>query len=233
MGNKNRSQIPDALKSAPRDKKMSTHATVKARLATPVTVPKNKPLTAQEWKFVQEVAANFGEISLKEAALRAGYNATHAKSVGSMLTDPKVSPHVVGAIQEMRQELAEVYGTTYERHMRDMQRIRDAALAAGNFGAAVQAEFRRGQALGTIYVERKEVRYGTIDSMSKDEVQQELQRLKDVYGQGQMQDTPSALIELSADDITVEDDNGDDTGSGVISAPEREPADDDGQDNQD
>jgi hypothetical protein len=233
MGNKNRSQIPEALKSVPRDKKMSTHATVKARLATPVTVPKNKPLTAQEWKFVQEVAANFGEISLKEAALRAGYKPVNAKSVGTMLTDPKVSPHVVGAIQEMRQELAEVYGTTYERHMRDMQRIRDAALAAGNFGAAVQAEFRRGQALGTIYVERKEVRYGTIDAMSKDEVQQELQRLKDVYGQGQLQDTPTALIELSPDDITVEDDNGDDTGSGVISAPEREHADDDGQDSQD
>jgi len=41
------------------------------------------------------------------------------------------------------------------------------------------------------------------------------------------------LIELSPDDITVEDDNGDDTGSGVISAPEREHADDDGQDSQD
>ena len=54
-----------------------------------------------------------------------------------------------------------------------------------------QAEYRRGQALGTIYVERKEIRHGTIDSMSKEEVQRKLDELKKLYGGP----PPTALID--------------------------------------
>jgi hypothetical protein len=68
--------------------------------------------------------------------------------------------------------------------MRDLQVIRDQALAAGAYGAAVQAEYRRGQALGTIYIDRKEIRHGTIDSMSKEEVMRKLQEIKKLYGNG-------------------------------------------------
>jgi hypothetical protein len=75
--------------------------------------------------------------------------------------------------------------------MRDLQIIRDKALDAGAFAAAVQAEYRRGQALGTIYVERKEIRHGTIDSMSKEEVQRKLDELKKLYGGP----PPTALID--------------------------------------
>jgi hypothetical protein len=92
------------------------------------------------------------------------------------------SPHIVAAIQKLRAEMAEKYGTTYERHMRDLQIIRDQALAAGAFGAAVQAEYRRGQALGSIYIDRKEIRHGTIDSMSKEEVMRKLEEIKKLYG---------------------------------------------------
>ena len=75
--------------------------------------------------------------------------------------------------------------------MKDLQEIRDKALAAGAFAAAVQAEYRRGQALGTIYVERKEIRHGTIDSMSKEEVQRKLDELRRQYGGP----PPTALID--------------------------------------
>jgi phage terminase small subunit len=190
-----RSEIPEALQGPPRDKKMSTWKKTKERLMTPVQKPANRPLSQQEWKFVQELVSSFGEITLKEAAIRAGYDPAKAKNRASELTDPRESPHIVAAIQEMRQEMAEVYGTTYERHMRDLQRIRDAAMQAGNYGAAVQAEFRRGQALGTIYVDRKEIKFGQIDSMSKDEVMKELARLKEVYG------TPGSIIELKPEQV--------------------------------
>jgi hypothetical protein len=194
-GKTHRSQVPEVLKSAPAGSKVATWRRTKEKLLTPVQKPENKPLTAQEWRFVQELVTNFGEITLKEAAIRAGYDPAKAKSKAADLTNPRTCPHVVYAIQEHRQEMAEVYGTTYERHMRDLQRIRDAALQAGNYGAAVQAEFRRGQALGTIYVERKEVRYGTIDSMNAEEVKKELERLKEVYG------TPSEIIDIEPEDI--------------------------------
>ena len=153
------------------------------RLATPVAKKvRGRQLTAQEWTFVQEYVAGAGSVSAKEAAIRAGYKESYAQEAARRLTEPGISPHVVAAIQEVRAEMAEKYGTSYERHMRDMQIIRDRALAAGAFGAAVQAEFRRGQALGTIYIDRKEIRHGTIDSMSREEVMRKLEEIKKVYG---------------------------------------------------
>lgn len=48
----------------------------------------------------------------------------------------------------------------------------------GAFSAAVQAEYRRGQAQGDIYVNKSEIRHGTIDSMSKEEVLKAIKELK-------------------------------------------------------
>ncbi len=150
-----------------------------------LNVPKKqKQLTTQEWKFVNEFVAGDGHVTLREAVVRAGWPEKNAKRRAEDLTDPDKNPHIVAAIQKMRAEMAEKYGTTYERHMRDLQVIRDQALAAGAYGAAVQAEYRRGQALGTIYIDRKEIRHGTIDSMSKEEVMRKLQEIKKLYGNG-------------------------------------------------
>jgi phage terminase small subunit len=127
-------------------------------------------LNDKERKFVEVYVSGDGRIGLRQAAIEAGYSATSAHVMAWKLTNPEKSPHVVAAIQRYRAELASKYNTSYERHMRDLQLIRDKALEAGAFAAAVQAEYRRGQALGTIYVERKEIRHGTIDSMSREEV---------------------------------------------------------------
>lgn len=164
----------------------------KQRLAGEVKpLRKQKVMNAKEWKFVQEYVSGDGRVTLKEAAIRAGYKPSSASVMAWKLTNPKEYPHVVAAIQAYRAELASKYNTSYERHMKDLQEIRDKALAAGAFAAAVQAEYRRGQALGTIYVERKEIRHGTIDSMSKEEVQRKLDELKRLYGGP----PPTALID--------------------------------------
>ena len=157
-------------------------AVVESRITAPVKPHKPKVLSPQEWKFVEEFVAGDGHVTLKEAAVRAGYSDNWAKNRARELTDPEMNPHIVAAIQERRRELGEKYGTTFERHMRDLQIIRDQALQAGAYGAAVQAEYRRGQALGTIYIDRKEIRHGTIDSMSKEEVMRKLEEIKRVYG---------------------------------------------------
>jgi len=150
-----------------------------------------KTMNAKEWKFVTEYVAGDGRVTLKEAAIRAGYKDTSASVMAWKLTNPEIKPHVVAAIQAYRAELNSKYNTSYERHMRDLQLIRDKALEAGAYAAAVQAEYRRGQALGTIYVDRKEIRHGTIDSMSKEEVQRKLDELKRLYGGP----PPSAIID--------------------------------------
>lgn len=172
------------------------------RITTAVAPMKKqkKKLTQREWTFVQELVAGDGTVTMKECALRAGYSPQSAKAMAWRLTNPDLNPHVVAAIQEYRAELAAKYGTTFERHMRDLQTIRDAALAAGAFGAAVTAEHRRGQALGTIYIERKEIRHGTIDQMSKEEVEKKLEEIKRLYGGP----PPQAILEVEAKDITPE-----------------------------
>jgi len=170
----------------------------KQRLAGEVRpLRQQKVLNAKEWKFVQEYVSGDGRVTLKEAAMRAGYKEGSASVMAWKLTNPKEYPHVVAAIQAYRAELASKYNTSYERHMKDLQDIRDKALAGGAFAAAVQAEYRRGQALGTIYVERKEIRHGTIDSMSKEEVQRKLDELKRLYGGP----PPTALIDATTGEV--------------------------------
>lgn len=147
-------------------------------MANPVRMKVLKP---REAKFVEIYASADGAISLGEAARQAGYPQSTAARMGSFLVSPDKSPHVLAAIQRRRAELNAKYGTTFERHMRDLQFIRDKAIEAGAWAAAVQAEYRRGQALGTIYIDRKEIRHGTIDSMSKEEVQRKLEALRKLY----------------------------------------------------
>ena len=197
-------------------------AVVEARLTAPVKPHKPKLLTPQEWKFVEEFVSGDGHVTLKEAAVRAGYSEVWAKGRARELTDPDKSPHIVAAIQERRRELGEKYATTFERHMRDLQVIRDQALAAGAYGAAVQAEYRRGQALGTIYIDRKEIRHGTIDSMSKEEVQRKLDEIKRLYGgnAGPIVDVTPKQIE---EEPEGEDDDVSKAGSKPVQATERKP----------
>ncbi len=152
------------------------------------------PLTRKQELFVRELVSRDGQVTLREAAENAGYSATSAHTRAYELTNPNISPHVVHAIREYRRALDEKYSITFSRHVRDLQRIRDEALANGAYSAAVQAEFRRGMAQGDIYVSKSEIRHGSIDSMSKEEVMKALKEIKESYA-------PVTI------DITPEEDN--------------------------
>ena len=158
----------------------------------PVTVA--SPLTRKQELFVKELVSKDGQITLREAAVNAGYSVGSAHTRAYELTNPHISPHVVAAIQAYRRELDEKFGVTYQRHLRDLQLIRDTALQNGAYSAAVQAEYRRGQAQGDIYVSKSEIRHGSIDSMSKDEGLKALEEIKNSYA-------PVTI------DITPEDEN--------------------------
>jgi phage terminase small subunit len=140
-----------------------------------------KRLTRKQELFVKELVSKDGQITMRQAAINAGYPERSAHVRASELTNPSICPNVCRAIREYRQELDQKYGVEYQRHLRDLQRIRDAALDAGAYSAAVQAEYRRGQAQGDIYVTKTEVRHGSIDQMSKEEVLKALDELKQSY----------------------------------------------------
>jgi phage terminase small subunit len=142
---------------------------------------RTSPLTRRQELFVKELVSKDGQITLREAAVNAGYPVSSAHTRAYEMTNPHICPHVVAAIQAYRAELDEKFGVTYQRHLRDLQNIRDMALQNGAYSAAVQAEYRRGQAQGDIYVSKSEIRHGTIDSMSKDEVLKALEEVKQQY----------------------------------------------------
>ena len=148
------------------------------------------PLTRKQELFVRELVSRDGQVTLREAAENAGYSATSAHSRAYELTNPNISPHVVHAIKEYRRALDEKYSITFSRHVRDLQRIRDEALANGAYSAAVQAEFRRGMAQGDIYVNKSEIRHGSIDSMAKEEVMKALKEIKESYAPVTIDITP-------------------------------------------
>lgn len=138
----------------------------------------NRKLTRRQEKFVKELVSNDGLITLREAAIRAGYPARSAHTRAYELTNINICPHVVAEITRYRDELDEMYAVGYKKHVRDLQKIRDIALENGAYSAAVQAEYRRGQAQGDIYVSKSEIRTGSIDQMSREDVENELERIR-------------------------------------------------------
>ena len=142
------------------------------------TVTENTNLTRKQELFVKVLISQDGQITKRDAAIEAGFPASSAHQRAYEMTNPAICPHVVKAIKEYRAELDRKYGIDYQRHVRDLQKIRDAAFADKNYSAAVMAEYRRGQAQGNIYINKSEIRHGTIDSMSKDEVLKALNELR-------------------------------------------------------
>ena len=174
---------------------------------------RHKKLTRRQEKFVKELVGNDGLQTLRESAIRAGYPAASAHTRAYELTSERHCPHVVAEIKRYRAELDEKYGVQYKRHIRDLQVIRDKALENGAYSAAVQAEYRRGMAQGDIYVSKSEIRHGSIDSMSREDVEKELERIRADF---------EPTITIEAVEVTEQDSNdGIEPGSGVVESNKR------------
>lgn len=141
-----------------------------------------KRLTRKQELFVKELVSKDGQITKREAAINAGYPAGSAHVRASEMTNIDKCPHVVKAIRLYRAELDEKFGVNYQRHVRKLGELRDQAADAGHWSAAITAEKFRGQAEGNIYINKSEIRHGTIDSMSREEVLKALAELKESYG---------------------------------------------------
>ena len=140
----------------------------------------DRKITDKQRKFVLLLVHSEGLKTATQCASEAGYAAGSAKQRAYELQNPEQYPLVAKAIDQERRALVDRYKCSQERSLSTLARIRDAASAAGNYNAAVAAETRRGQIAG-LYVDKKEILTGTIDSMSRDEVEKKLQELKEQY----------------------------------------------------
>jgi len=141
--------------------------------------PEQRPLSRREEKYVKILVSEDGLVTQREAAIRAGVPACSAHSRS---TEMMKRPRVARAITQYRAELDEMYAVTFKRSERDLKIIRDASLGAGAYSAAVQSEVARGKLAG-LYTTKSEIRTGAIDAMTREEVEQELERIRQGFGE--------------------------------------------------
>ena len=133
-------------------------------------------LTEKQRIFVEIYTANEGRLTPTECARQSGYKRERANTTASELLNVKKSPKVVAAVMKRRNEISETHKVEMNKHVQELARLRERALREKSYSAAVNAERLRGQAAG-LYIERREIRTGSIDDMSRDDVLKQLKEL--------------------------------------------------------
>ena len=144
--------------------------------ATIVAKLRQDGLTDKQRVFVKIYAENEGRLTPTECARQAGYKEERANITASELLNGKRFPKVVDAVLKRRAELEKTHEVKLQKHVQELARLRERSLQEKSYSAAVNAERLRGQAAG-LYIDRKEIRTGSIDSMSRDDVLKQLKEL--------------------------------------------------------
>ena len=157
-----------------------------------------KRLTEMQQRFAEFLVFGGpdGPMTQTEAALAAGYSPKRARQEGSELCNPRHSPLVVKYIGELKEERLKKHEVTYEGHVAELARLREAALKKGSFSSAVNAEANRGKAAG-LYIDRKIIKTGKLEDMSEQELETKMKQLLSDYGQI-IDVTPSKVSESSS-----------------------------------
>ena len=153
-----------------------------------------RKLSERQMKFAELLVYNEGRMSPAECAKEAGYE-TRPRQAASELRSPKISPLVVRYIGELRSEVQEKHGITFDRHLGELAKLRDEATAKGAWSAAINAEVARGKA-GGLYIDQKMIMTGNLDNMSIDDLKDRMKKIVDDH---------TILINDKSETITVED----------------------------
>ena len=143
-----------------------------------------KRLTEMQQRFAEFLVfgGTDGPMTQSEAAVAAGYSPKRARQEGSELCNPKLSPLVVKYIGQLKEERLRKHEVTYEGHVAELARLREAALKKGSFSSAVNAEANRGKAAG-LYIDRKIIKTGKLEDLSELELEAKMKQILDDYSQ--------------------------------------------------
>ena len=150
-------------------------------------IVKKKPglpsrLTPMQMKFAELLVYFEGRKYAYECAIEAGYaegkNALGARVESSRLQNPKLFPHVVKYIGEIKEERNKKYGVSYGGHLTELGKIRDQALKDRSYSAATVAEKARGQ-VGGLYIEQKIIRTGKVEDLTEEELDNRIANIVD------------------------------------------------------
>ena len=161
-----------------------------------------KRLTEMQKRFAEYIVFNEGRTTGADAAIAAGYSEKRARVEASELQNPRLSPLVAKYIGELKEERLRKHEVTYEGHVAELARLREAALKKGSFSSAVNAEANRGKAAG-LYIDRKIIKTGKLEDLSEQELEAKMKQILDDYGQ-LINVTPINEPELSSSHKTLE-----------------------------
>ena len=160
-----------------------------------------KRLTEMQMRFAECLIFNEGRTTAREAAIAAGYSEKRATVEASELQNPRLSPLVVQYIGALREEKLKKYEVTYDRHVAELGKIREAALQRGAFSAATNAEKNRGMAAG-LYIDRKIIKTGKLEDLSEEELELKMKKILDDYAPilnaKQVEALPEEVTEVSS-----------------------------------
>ena len=139
-----------------------------------------KRLTEMQKRFAEYVVFNEGRTTARDAAIEAGYSKNRASVEASELQNPRLSPLVVQYMGALREEKLKKYEVTYDKHVAELGKIREAALNKGAFSAATNAEKNRGMAAG-LYIDRKIIKTGKLEDLTEEELELKMKKILDDY----------------------------------------------------
>ena len=141
-----------------------------------------KRLTEMQMRFAEFIVFGGpdGPMTQTEAAAAAGYSPNRARQEGSELMNPRLSPLVAQHIGKLKEERLKKFEVSYEGHIAELARLREAALKKGSFSSAVNAEANRGKAAG-LYIDRKIIKTGKLEDMSEEQLEAKMKQILDDY----------------------------------------------------
>ena len=143
------------------------------------------------------IAVNNPRLSLVECAHKAGY--TSPRQMANKLMN---KPIIRKEYNYLMNQAKKKYELNYDRAVQDLYDIRDKAIESGSFNAAISAQNSLLK-VGGLIVDRKEVMFGKVDQMSREEVEN---RLKQLMGSGVEASIENKVDDLDLPEVEVDED---------------------------
>jgi hypothetical protein len=141
-----------------------------------------KPLTELQKKFARlyvESSYGTGHLTNTEAAIQAGYSPDSAYQRAYELLNPKICPHVVKYIGELKEDFRIKNNIDPDKHMARLNHLGRLAEEHRNYGVAGRMEELRGKVAG-YYIDRQIIKQkGSIEDLTEAELEERMKTILD------------------------------------------------------
>ena len=142
----------------------------------------NKSLTEMQKNFAQQyVESSVGSKHLTntEVAIQVGYSPESAYQRAHELLNPKICPHVVKYIGQLKEEFRQKNNIDPDKHMGRLQHLGRVAEENKMVGVALRAEELRGKVAG-YYIDRQIIKQkASIDDMTEEQLNENIEKILD------------------------------------------------------